>query len=163
MTKLPKMIFTSLLAASSLVASHYALAEESKDDAAIVEFAKMDVNKDGKVSAMEYGALARRTFNGMDTNKDRAVTAEELIAAQLPHPNITGLKPAKPDLSGPAKIKLVDSNKDGYLSAQEHVASAQVLFNKMDKNKDGFLTLDEVAASHASLSKGKKAPGKVPA
>ena len=49
------------------------------------EFAAMDTNKDGKVSAEEHAAAAKKMFDMMDANRDCKVTAAEMNAglAQL--------------------------------------------------------------------------------
>jgi len=51
------------------------------------------------------------------------------------------------------KIKVVDSDSDGVLTAQEHVDASHAMFTKMDTNKDGFLTKEELAAGHARMMK----------
>ena len=82
-------------------------------------------------------------FETMDGNKDGKVTAAEMEAA---HQRITGRKATKSDMSAADKIKVVDTNGDGVLTAEEHAAGSRAMFEKMDTNKDGFLTKDELAA-----------------
>ena len=113
-------------------------------------FAAMDTNKDGKVSAEEHAAASKKMFDTMDANKDGKVTAAEMTAA---HQRITGKKAKKSDLSAAEKIKVVDTDGDGILSAEEHAAGSRSMFEKMDTDKDGFLTKDELAAGHASMLK----------
>ena len=44
------------------------------------EFAAMDTNKDGKVSAEEHAAAAKKMFDMMDANRDGKVSAAEMNA-----------------------------------------------------------------------------------
>jgi Ca2+-binding EF-hand superfamily protein len=110
-------------------------------------FQMMDSNGDGKISADEHAAGAKKMFDKMDANKDGRVTAAEMDAA---HEQIAG-KAKKPQLSSADKIKVVDTNHDGVLSVEEHVAGAKMMFDKMDTDKDGFLTKAEVEAGHAKM------------
>jgi Ca2+-binding EF-hand superfamily protein len=136
-----------MLCALTLASPSFA---DSKSAAADAEFRKMDTNKDGKVSASEHAAGAKQMFQTMDGNQDSKVTAAEMEAA---HQRITGRKATKSDMSAADKIKVVDTNGDGVLTAEEHAAGSRAMFEKMDTNKDGFLTKDELAAGHARMLK----------
>ncbi len=114
------------------------------------EFAAMDTNNDGKVSAEEHAAASKKMFDIMDANRDGKVTAAEMAAAHL---RITGKKAKKSDMSAAEKIKVIDTDGDGILTAEEHAAGSRSMFEKMDTDKDGFLTKDEIAAGHASIMK----------
>jgi Ca2+-binding EF-hand superfamily protein len=59
----------------------------------------------------------------------------------------------KSDMSAAEKIKTVDANGDGVLTAEEHAAASAAMFGKMDTDKDGFLSKEEMAAGHASMMK----------
>ena len=48
----------------------------------------MDTNKDGKSSADEHAAAAKKMFDTMDANKDRKVTATEMDAAHQRDPRL---------------------------------------------------------------------------
>jgi hypothetical protein len=61
------------------------------------------------------------------------------------HERITGRKAKTTELSAAAKIKAVDTDGDGVLSAEEHAAGSKRMFEKMDGNKD------ELAAGHAKM------------
>ena len=112
------------------------------------EFTAMDTNKDGKVSAEEHAAAAKKMFDTMDANRDGKVTAAELAAA---HHRVTGKKTKKTDMSATEKIKVIDTDGDGILTVEEHAAGSRVMFEKMDTDKDGFLTKNELAAGHAQM------------
>lgn len=114
------------------------------------EFTGMDANKDGKVSTAEHAAGAKAMFETLDSDKDGKVTAAEMTAAQKA---VTGRKAAKSDMSSEDKIKAVDANSDGVLTAEEHAKASEEMFARMDADKDGFLTKKEMATGHASLMK----------
>ena len=114
------------------------------------EFALMDTNKDGKLSADEHRAGAKTMFDTMDANKDEMVTAVEMTAAQKA---VTGKAARKGDMSAQDKIMVIDGDGDGKLTAAEHAGASDIMFKKMDMNKDGFLTRQEMATGHAAMMK----------
>lgn len=122
-------------------------ANPGKSDA---EFAKMDINKDGRISSDEHAAGAKQMFDAMDANNDGDVTTAEMDAA---HERVTGAKANRAEISAAEKIKVIDKGRDGILSAAEHATGSQAMFKKMDTNKDGYLSRDELEAGHANMLK----------
>ena len=118
------------------------------------EFKMMDSDGDGKVTASEHEAGAKKMFEKMDLDKDGKVTACEMEAA---HEKVTGAKPMKTDMRAADKIKVIDTNGDGSISADEHIAGSKMMFEKMDTNKDGTLSTTECAEGHAKMLHGKGA------
>jgi len=55
------------------------------------------------------------------------------------------------EMSSADKIKAIDSDHDGVLTAEEHAAGSKTMFEKMDTDKDGYLTKAELEAGHAKL------------
>ena len=135
-------------AASGAVATTLAVA--SPETVIGKEFAMMDTNKDGKISAKEHRAGAKTMFEKMDASRDGTVTADEMAAA---YKAVTGKVKQKTDMSAQDKIKAVDGDADGKLTAAEHARASDMMFVKMDTNKDEFLTRREMAAGHATMLK----------
>lgn len=109
-------------------------------------FAKMDGNHDGRITAREHDAGARAMFVAMDADKDGRVTAGEMTAAQA---KVTGQQ--KSAMRSEDKIKVVDKDGDGVLTAAEHAAGSKSMFAKMDRNHDGKLSRGEFTAGHKQL------------
>jgi Ca2+-binding EF-hand superfamily protein len=110
------------------------------------------VEGDGKVSADEHAAGAKKMFEMMDSDKDGKVTAAEMEAS---HHQVTGKKAHKMDMSASEKIKMVDTDNDGVLTAAEHEAGAKKMFADMDTDHDGFLTKAEFSAGHKKMLQKK--------
>lgn len=108
--------------------------------------AKMDADRNGRISAAEHAEGARAMFRAMDADKDGRVTRREMTAAQGKVGS--GKRSA---MSSAEKIRVIDGNHDGVLSAEEHQAGSEVMFALMDRNKDGKLTRGEYSAGHAKL------------
>ena len=100
------------------------------------KFQKMDTNGDGQISRAEHSAGAQRMFGEMDTNSDGIVTTEELAAKKSDY---RGGDQNRGELSASDKIKAVDQNSDGRLTAAEHTAGSEEMFVKMYINVDGSL------------------------
>jgi Ca2+-binding EF-hand superfamily protein len=146
MRKLGLIGFTMLVGTAVPVVA--VAGDQSGDHEAM--FKSMDTDGDGKISAAEHVAAAKKMFELMDANKDGKVTAEEMTAA---HEKMTGKKAGPGEMSSAEKIKVIDTDGDGALSADEHAAGSKMMFEKMDTNKDGFLTKAEMTAGHKKLMK----------
>ncbi|HEX6707588.1 MAG TPA: EF-hand domain-containing protein [Albitalea sp.] len=136
---------TLALGLGGLAAFAFAAGSKGGADA---EFSMMDSNHDGKVSADEHAAGAKRMFDTMDADHDGKVTAAEMDAA---HERISGRKARKGDMSAADKIKVVDRNGDGVLTAEEHAAGSKAMFERMDTDHDGALSKAEFTKGHARM------------
>jgi hypothetical protein len=115
----------------------------------------MDANTDGKVSAAEHAAGAQEMFKGMDANQDNRVTVEEMDATQKPLKSQDASHHKGRELSSAEKIKVIDTNGDGMITAQEHAAGSKTMFTKMDTDKDGNLTAAEIKTGHQQMMMSK--------
>ena len=163
------MKFTSgklLTAAIASVLATGAFAGDTKEhgkmqSAVDHEMKMMDANKDGKISATEHTEGAKQMFQAMDGNQDSRVTPVEMDAAHKPmkaadashgHEDAKGTA----EMSSADKIKVIDKDGDGVLTAKEHEQGAQEMFGKMDADQDGFLTSAEIKAGHAKMMIAEK-------
>ena len=64
-----------------------------------------------------------------------------LLAATL----ATAAQDAPPAPPAPGMMMRADSNGDGVITRDEHLAQAAERFDRMDANRDGKLTADETA------------------
>ena len=159
-----KLICAAMFALG-LSAAAETFAGEGAGKGADEKFAKMDTNGDGKISSSEHSSGARTMFQSMDTNKDGSVTAAEMDTA---HAGMKGgdmksgdtkrsdMKHDGMKMSSADKIKKMDSNGDGRLSASEYEAGSRDMFAKSDANKDGSITAEEMKAAHQKDMTAKK-------
>ena len=82
--------------------------------------ARMDVNRDGKVSLIEYQDWLSYAFDAMDRSRDGTLTADE-----LPGRRGKAITRAQHRERLAAAFKKQDTNRDGYLSARELAAPPQ--------------------------------------
>jgi hypothetical protein len=125
-----------------------------KDGAAFIdrEMKMMDTNGDNKLSAEEHATGAREMFAKMDGDKDGKVTATEMETARAQMMgDKADEKSKKHGMSAAEKIAVIDTNKDGSLSAEEQANGARQMFAAMDTDKDGSLTRAELKSGHAKM------------
>lgn len=135
--------------ACGLAFSSIALAaDQAASNAAAAQFKAMDKNSNGRLSPDEHATGAKKMFDAMDATKDGKVTAAEMDAAQE---RVTGKKAGAKELSSAEKIKVVDTDRDGILTADEHASGSKTMFGRMDTDKDGSISQAELAAGHASM------------
>jgi hypothetical protein len=67
----------------------------------------------------------------------------------------------RPEMSSAEKIKTIDTNGDGVLTADEHAAGAKAMFDKMDADDDSYVTKSEMKAGHEKyMHRSAKPPAK---
>jgi Ca2+-binding EF-hand superfamily protein len=150
-----KLLIT--LSALTLSCAAFAQGAHPAADAASAEVKMMDTNQDGLVSPDEHASGAKKMFGDMDADRDGKVTAAEMdVAHKKMEGKLKGHQESAPgntgrEMSSAEKIKVVDANNDGMLTAQEHKDASASMFKKMDTDKDGNLTLAEVQAGHEQM------------
>lgn len=137
---------TSLLTASALILSVPAAFAGDHHDK---HFKKLDADGDGKVTRAEHAEGAQKMFAKADGNGDGIVTASEMDAAKASY----GDKPARTELSSAEKIRVIDQNGDGQLTAAEHAAGSEAMFAKADSDGDGVLSEAECKAALKAMDK----------
>lgn len=92
-------------------------------------FARLDANKDGKISREEFEA-----YRAQNAKVDAAAT--------------------KAGKRGERMFARFDADKDGFLSRTEADAVLAWRFKRMDANNDGILTLEELQAKSGKAKVG---------
>lgn len=152
-------------------------------------FAKMDINKDGKIDAGDREARQMARFDRADANKDGSVSRDEFAAARKAagERRAEWKEKAKGERAergehgkrmgghgrgmkgGMMMLAMADTNKDKAVSKDEFLAAHAKHFDTTDANKDGSLTPDERNAAQAKMRehmksmRGKGAPTPPPA
>jgi EF hand len=139
-----RYVFAAMIGSLALSGTAFA-GDASKVD-------RLDTDKDGKVSAAEYTAGAKTSFDKLDANADGKVTAAEMDSAYTT--SKPGVGAAKTQSSAD-RIKTLDTDMDGSLSASEHEAGSKAMFDQLDADKDGSLTDVEIKAGHEAKAEGK--------
>lgn len=121
-------------------------------------FATMDKDGDGIVTAEEMSAAHKDMPTAHSANSPDTHTAD---SGRLPQADPSArtsdasgkpLKSAKSmDKASAAKIKEIDTDQDGTISAAEHEAGARKMFDMMDKDHNGKLSAAELQAGHDKM------------
>jgi Ca2+-binding EF-hand superfamily protein len=96
--------------------------------------ARVDTDKDGKISKAEFDTESATLFKRLDKNGDGKIASDEVPARHW------GGK-------GPM-FGQMDTDKDGKITKAEFTAAEDKMFQKLDTNGDGVITPDELAAMH---------------
>ncbi|MGZ9097953.1 MAG: EF-hand domain-containing protein [Micavibrio sp.] len=129
----------------------------SRRDAAI---AVDDLNMDGKLQPAEAQASIQRKFTAADTDQDGKISEAESAAmvARFRQDNaesygiLTGLHTKK--FSN--KVKDIDTNEDGSISAAEYGSFYSDRYQRMDRDGDGAIGVKEYRGDTERLKKSKE-------
>ena len=128
-------------------------------------FARMDVNKDGRIDQSDRTAheIAMRNehFTKLDTNKDGSISRAEFDAAHsgghglggkgMGGAMMGGSAHGKGHRGGMKMMQMADANNDQAISREEFSAAHLKHFEMSDANKDGKVTPDERRAARAKM------------
>jgi len=124
--------------------------------------ARMDNDRDGKLTVDEIPAQMRDKFSKVDANNDRYVDSKELGAAmarrmkQMKSGGKANMetKPTNRD-RGEMFFKRFDANEDGKVSLQEIPAGRKEMLGKVDANSDGSIDREEFRIAMAKRNQQK--------
>ena len=119
-----------LLACAAVLCLAFPAWAQSQAETRDERFAALDRDASGTLSLEEYATEERTRFDGMDLDHNFRVTAEEMETAE---PQRDG------QMSAAQRIALDDGDEDGELSADEHAAVVETMFERADANADGSL------------------------
>lgn len=136
-------------------------------------FARVDVNKDGKIDAADRTARREIRFNTIDADKDGQISRAEFAAprarAEIGAEIGGGRGPHRmgdrnghrhgmgPHPRGGMALRMADTNQDGAITSAEFTAAALQRFDRTDVNKDGRITQEERRAIR-QLGRQRAAP-----
>ncbi len=141
-----RLLLATVAAATLALGAHAALAQGEPGR----QPPNPDTDHDGKVTLAEFKASQAerqaRMFARMDANKDGKISQPELDAARQ-RMEADGRSPppgARP--GGPAGgfLARFDTNKDGFVSKAEMSAMSEQRFRMADTNNDGWLSKGEL-------------------
>ncbi len=116
-----------------ILSSGNVLAQKKQVIKQVNKFAKLDTNKDGKISKEEFLTYSQTEFNTKDANKDGKITKDECG-------------------------KFDKLNKDGndFVSKNEFLKGHENMFMKMDVDKNGKISKEEFATFQTAIKKEGK-------
>ena len=132
-------------------------------------FARMDVNKDGKIDQadrqLRRETMKTRMFQRLDSNNDGQLTKAEFMTADGQRGRGQQVAENGTDDAGGARHhrafgrrggsmmmgRMADADSNGAITQAEFQKAALVRFDTMDANKDGQVTQQERAAARASM------------
>ncbi len=117
----------------------------------IFDFAKMDTDKDGKITQEELKAFRAAQVSGVDADKNGLISESELAA------DIVAKMTARADDMAKARIAAQDVDGDGQLSAEELLAPPlpAALFGRIDGDGDGAISQAEFDAAREKMAERK--------
>ena len=135
-------------------------------------FAKLDVNKDGKLDQADRTARMTQMFDRIDSDHNGQISRTEFVAGHERGPGggpDEAMGPGKEgkhgrmgghhggrhhggrmgDMMGMARM--ADTNQDGAITQTEFTAAALQRFDQADANKDGTVTKAERKTAHEQM------------
>lgn len=152
------------------------LTREELTAALDARFARLDVNKDGKIDQQDRDLMRQQRldarFAAMDTDKNGQISKAEYIAAQQARRD--KWDQAGRDRPGGASRRRWDrhgsgvgfgmmrhTGANGPVTREQFLAGPLAMFDKADVNKDGKVTADEMKAARQAMRsewKDRKGP-----
>ncbi|MGH1558576.1 EF-hand domain-containing protein [Caulobacter segnis] len=143
------MILRTLIAAGFVTA----LAGPALAQAASSAPAKAPTQAEGMTLQQFQAANGDKMFARLDTNKDGKISREEFAAFREGNAKVDA-QATKAGKRGEKLFSRFDKDKDGALSRTEADAVLAWRFKRMDANADGVLSLEELQAKHGKAKVG---------
>lgn len=150
-----------------------------KQAGATAMFARLDLNKDGKLDQTDRDAhrqqMRSQMFGKLDADNNGSISKDEFMSGKRGHDGPDGKHMGGPGMEGPGghgmhgrhgmrgghrggmMMKMADANNDGSVSQAEFMAAANKHFDMADANKDGRITKEERDAAHQKMKEARKA------
>lgn len=136
-------------------------------------FAKIDVNKDGKLDTADREARKAEHFKKLDSDGNGAISQSEFAAAHQRKGEMKGTDTGRGGKAerrgmkhhgggkrgGAMMLSMADTNKDSAISQSEFVAAHLKHFDMADGNKDGSVSADERKAARLKMREHMKQMG----
>ena len=96
---------------------------------------RVDTDKDGKISKVEFDAEGSKMFAKLDENSDGKIASDEMPQRHWAR-------------FGGHMFDSMDADHDGQVTKAEFQAAGEKMFQRMDKNGDGIIEKDEMQKPH---------------
>lgn len=115
------------------------------------DFAAVDTDKDGKITAAELQAHRAAEVAKADADADGKLSAAELAALHVARMT------AGAEARAARMVSALDANGDGLLDAAEMATrpGPEIAFDRLDADSDGALTEAELAAAGERMGRGE--------
>ena len=141
------MIVRILIAAGVLAAAAPAMAQTSAQNPS------MGAAPQGMTLQQFQASNGDKLFARLDTNKDGKISPEEFTAFRKQNAEVDA-KATKAGKRGARMFARFDKDKDGFLSRAEADDVLAWRYKRMDANNDGILTLEELQAKKGKAKVG---------
>jgi len=150
----PRIVIATILIVPALTVTGFA---QTTGELAVRLFTELDRNRDGKVTAQEFGFMRGIDYGRLDRNGDGIVDRREFVDLRSPA-NAVSARARRLRRLRTRRFAELDKDRDGRIARQEYVAFGRRLFRRLDRNGDGVVVLNEVAPAAGTKTAKKAQP-----